>query len=262
MGILNVRASAGSTAATGAVAGGDIEDVAAATSMCSHHSPTAALPGGHVGAPTHAPRIPDQACEGQQQWPAVSALATCPAGQDAAWGGAATHSSLTTTAPDGHIGTPAQAPRTTDHTCPGQQQCPRVSMLDSRPPSHNGAAGGGVETQPSPDTTSPAGQAGSPTHTPRDADHTCEGQQHSPAVSAVRTLPSGHGASRTTQVPPSATIPAGHSGTPTHTSRLRDHACAGQQQCPAVSADTACPAGHLVTGGATVTHSVPWVAVP
>jgi hypothetical protein len=33
-----------------------------------------------------------------------------------------THDSFTATAPGGHCGAPAQAPRSLDHDCPGQQQ--------------------------------------------------------------------------------------------------------------------------------------------
>ena len=43
---------------------------------------------------------------------------------------------------------------------------------------------------------------------------------------------------------PCARIPAGQSGAPTQAPRVFDHACAGQQQCPAVSAVIACPDPH------------------
>jgi hypothetical protein len=107
----------------------------------------------------------------------------------------------------------------------------------------DGATGGGA-TQRSPLAFIPAGHCGTPTHTLRDDDQTCAGQQQWPCVSSLITCPAGQ-LETGAQVSPRGSKSSGHdAGMPTHTPRAFDHACPGQQQWPAVSGPVDCPVGQ------------------
>ena len=68
--------------------------------------------------PTQVARVVDQTCAGQQQWPRVSSVICCPAGQFER----GAQLSPCTSKPSGQAGMPTQSSREIDQACCGQQQ--------------------------------------------------------------------------------------------------------------------------------------------
>lgn len=106
-----------------------------------------------------------------------------------------------------------------------------------------------------------------PTHIERPADQSCPGRQQCPRVSSFATKSCAQvqsprkrvsfarqGARQSSSMSSSS---AGHVGRPAHAPRVGDQSWPGQQQCPSVSAERDCPAGHSASAAVVVAVAEP-----